>query len=112
MRSSHPKAVAPMRLLTQRIHSMLFAYCSFLLAIVPIAVGIHLALASTVLREFSPCPFFGPPNDHASAKNENRQRKPCIEVNRNDTRSQHEHRLDNREIVGARVAAVGTPAPL
>src|SRR5262245_49731165 len=34
---------------------------------------VHLALASTALREFSPRPFRGPPNDRASAKNENRQ---------------------------------------
>jgi hypothetical protein len=35
--------------------------------------AMHLAFASTVLREFSPRPFRGPPNDHASAKNENHQ---------------------------------------
>src|SRR5262249_62142084 len=67
--------------------------------------------SSTVPREFSPCTFRGPPNDHASAKNENRQRKPCIEVSGNDTPSKHEHRCDHREIVRARVAAVGPSAP-
>src|SRR5262249_56278040 len=48
-----------------------------------IAGSIHLAASSTVPREFSPSPFRGPPNDHASAQNENRQRKPRIDANAN-----------------------------
>src|SRR5262245_40589753 len=48
------------------------------------------ALPSTMLREFSPRSFRGPPNDHASTTTEHRQRKPCIEVNRYDTGSEHE----------------------
>src|SRR5260370_610735 len=67
--------------------------------------------AIVVPQEFSPRPFRGPPNDHASAKNENCQRKPCIEVKGHDTRSKHNHRCDHREIVRARVAAVGPSAP-
>src|SRR5215468_10976679 len=98
-----------MRLLIQRMHSSAIRILLNLLAIVPNVVGI--SLASMVLREFPPRPFRGPPNDHASAKNESRQRKPCIEVNGNGTRSKHEHWCDHREIIGARVAAVGASAP-
>ena len=63
------------------------------------------------LREFSPRPFCGPPNELASDKNENRQTEPSIEADRNETQSEHQHRCDHGEIVRSSVAAVSASAP-
>ena len=63
------------------------------------------------LREFSPCPLRGPPNDLATSEYENAQYKPSIKTGGNNTRSKYDYRCDHGEIIRPGVAAVGTSAP-